>query len=109
MNAKELFNKYTKEEDYGCQTCGCTCDCGYTARYMNEEQFTQAIAEIISNPAEPLVMPKIAVLYKQNDIPTDLDNNKLKHYLDWECEKSNLIDFIIEITEVLKTDSNFSA
>lgn len=54
------------------------------------------------------VSPKIAELYKQNDIPMSLDNSKLKHYLDWECEKSNLIDFIIEITEILKTDSNFS-
>lgn len=67
MNTKELFNKYTKEEDYGCQTCGCTCDCGYTARYMNEEQFTQAIAEIISNPAEPLVMPTLT-----GDLENDL-------------------------------------
>ena len=65
MDIKKLFNKYTEEEDYGCQTCSCTCDCGYTARYMNEERFTQAVDEILSNRFEQQVIPKIAEAIKE--------------------------------------------
>ena len=63
-NIDELFNKYTTEEDYGCQTCSCTCDCGYTARLMNKENFTKAIAEIISSPVDQLVMPQTQLCYR---------------------------------------------
>lgn len=102
MTKEEILKKNNKPNGREVVTC---------YNIIHEDDALRAMQEYAdqeSNRLEKLVMPKIAVLYKQNEIPTDLDNGKLKHYLDWECEKSNLIDFIVEITEVLKIDSNFS-
>jgi len=58
---------------------------------------------------ELLVMPKIAEIYKRNAIPFVSDETQLKYELDFDNSKSDLVDFIIEITKVLKNESNFSA
>lgn len=54
-NIDELWDKYTTKE-YHTQTW---------YREMTKENFTKAIAEIISSPVDQLVMPKIADVEKK--------------------------------------------